>query len=342
LYEWDGFTLPFEITDHGSVKIFKIIFQPYPKLMNTLNVADWIPSPNLYTHAGTLVSEGVQDIEFFAIPPAEIGEIQSVSSTLRRSQQPQPAFVKIGLSLLVLLISLALAIFLWEASPVFSICGLGVGIGLALIAYASLDFNHRCSFVGTEGIAYYTLKGSRTASVKATYLMFREVGDLFTQQTSNYVNGVYTGTDYQYNFTRPQNQPHKISGTYRDNKKWTPSNDQWFLAHAAERAWTSYFLNYVNQQFDQVGYVEFAMAGNPKAVRVGHGYLEFISKDDSTAYVAVADMKKISLNSGIFYFEHKDSTWWKGKGKYSFAYGSLPNARAFLICLDQVAGIQWS
>jgi hypothetical protein len=237
---------------------------------------------------------------------------------------------------------LVMGLIMWEASPVFFFFMLLFGGGLAFWLFTALSFNHQCSFVGEQGIALYRLSGSRSGPIKEEKLLFRDAANLYVQQTRHYYNGVYTGTEYNYQFQKPQDKPYRISGRYHDNKKWSPANDLWFFARSAESSWTSYFLEFVNQQFQQYGYVEFAMAGNPRAVRVGDGYLEFVSKDNSTAAVAVTDMKKISLNNGFFYFEHKDSTWWQGKGKYSFAYGGLPNADAFLICLDKLAGIRWS
>ena len=84
------------------------------------------------------------------------------------------------------------------------------------------------------------------------------------------------------------------------------------------------------------------MSGNPKAVRIGSGFLEFVLKNGSTQRVEVADMKNISLGGGTFQFLHKDSRWWSGKGKYAFSYAQLPNAKLFLLCLDRLVGIRWS
>jgi hypothetical protein len=302
----------------------------------------WMPYPNTMTHAGSPISESPQDIEFFAAPPPDIGNILSVSTTLNRKKHPFPAALKIIFSVLTLLVFLVLGLLMWQGSPTLFCVMLAIGGGLAFLLYTALSFNHQCSFVGEQGVALYRLSGSRSAPIKEEKLLFRDAANLYVQQTRHYYNGVYTGTEYNYQFQKPQDKPHRISGRYKDNKKWSPANDLWFFAKAAEDSWTSYLLEFVNQQLQQYGYIEFAIGGNPRAVRVGDGYLEFVSKDETTAAVAVADMKKISLNNGFFYFEHKDSTWWQGKGKYSFAYGGLPNANAFLICLDKLAGIRWS
>jgi hypothetical protein len=311
-------------------------------ISNTRNAIDWMPNPSMLAHEGTPVSQRPQDIEFFAAPPPELGEIWTISSTLTRSKQPPAPALKYVLVAAIMLVTLVLGALAWMATPVFFFFFLAGGIFLSIWLYGSLSFTHQCSFVGENGIALYRIKGSRSTPVWEEKLLFRDVGSLYTQQTRHYYNGVYTGTEFTFQFARYQDQPYKLAGRYHDDKRWSKANDLYFYARSAEHAWTSYFMGYVNDQFNRFGYVEFAMAGNPKAVRVGEGYLEFMSKDNTTAYVAVADMRKISLNNGMFYFEHKDSTWWQGKGKYSFAYGTLPNARAFLICLDKLAGIRWN
>ncbi|VEP11392.1 conserved hypothetical protein [Hyella patelloides LEGE 07179] len=115
----------------------------------------------------------------------------------------------------------------------------------------------------------------------------------------------------------------------------------WHFADSAEAAWSSYCLKNLSNQLKKLGYVEFPLVGNPRSVRVGMGFLEFLLKDHSTQRVAVSDMKNISLGRGVFRFNHKDAGWF-GKGNYSFSYAKLPNARLFLICLDRLVGISWS
>jgi hypothetical protein len=53
-------------------------------------------------------------------------------------------------------------------------------------------------------------------------------------------------------------------------------------------------------------------------------------------------MQDITLGSGTFQFKHQDSRWWSGKGKFSFEYGNIPNARIFMICLKELADIYWT
>ena len=43
----------------------------------------------------------------------------------------------------------------------------------------------------------------------------------------------------------------------------------------------------------------------------------------------------------MFQFKHKDAKWYKLSGKYSFQYGSMANAKVFLLALEKLVGYQW-
>lgn len=81
--------------------------------------------------------------------------------------------------------------------------------------------------------------------------------------------------------------------------------------------------------------------GNPQLVRVGKGFLEFVTPQGEAQRAMVADIREAKLHSGQFQFKHQDARWWSGQGKYRFTYGSMPNARLFLLCLRQLAGVTW-
>jgi hypothetical protein len=304
-----------------------------------------VPNPSILNHSGKQISEKTEDTEFFAAPPPDLGQILSIDSTLKRSDRPMTPLMRMGISAVGVIIPILFALLIRAPIGVFFVLFL-IGVGIAALIYFVCGFNHKCTFVGEEGIALYQLKGSRSAPIVEEKLLFKDVANLYTKETRHYNNGHYSSSTFEYQFVKFQDKPYKLDGSYKENKDGSLDedykNNDYLYVRAAETAWTSYFMAHVNQQFKQLGYVEFAMGGNPKAVRVGEGYLEFMGNDGTGTYVAVPDMRKISLSEGMFYFEHKDSTWWQGKGKYSFAYSTLPNARAFLICLDKLAGIRWS
>jgi len=299
----------------------------------------WMPREGVTRHSGSAIP---QDMEFFATPPLEIGKVISAESTLKTSIQAGLTPLRIIVCSLSGLLGagigwyLAVVAGLLSTTLVWTIGSLAV-----LIAYWATRFSHGCSYVGENGIARYTLKGDRNANPKADILPFKDAANLYTSQTRQYVNGVYTSTAYAYWFGKQSGQKYKLLGQYRNEQGWPEAKNSWHFANAAEAAWNNYLLPVVNEQLDRLGYVEFPMQGKLQAVRVGSGFMEFVVKGGVPQRVQVADMKDITLGSGVFQFKHKDAQWWSGKGKYSFNYSNIPNARLFLLCLDRLTGIRW-
>lgn len=300
--------------------------------------ASWTPSENVVRHVGSPI---IPDMEFFAPPPPEIGEIISADSSLSRSKQTTQAQERIKNCMFWAAggaVGGCVIAFLAEI-PVL-ICALICTIIAAITGFLVTQYFYQCSYVGEHGIALYNLKGNRSAPPKTQIFLFKEGQNLFTQQTRNYYNGVYTGTTFNYWWSRLSGPEFRIKGAYRSQKGTPPADNLYHFAQAAEGRWSTYLLPVINEQLNQLGYIEFPIGKTLRMVRIGPGFMEFVEKDGPHR-VEVADMKDIRLGGGIFQFKHKDASWWSGKGKYSFGYAAIPNARLFLICLDRLTGIHW-
>lgn len=299
----------------------------------------WTPTENVMRHTGSPLEP---DMDFFAEPPPEIGTVISAESTLMDDEAVRRARARKKALLLWVLIGLACGLLLAFVTELPLLICLLVGVvGGILIALLTTRYFYQCSYVGEQGVALYSLKGDRTAQPQLHIFRYTDGKHLYTQQTRRYKNGVYTGTNYSYRWTRVTGPDFKLENSYHNEKGYPAEDDLWHFASAAERAWSLYLLEAVNHQLNQLGFVEFQLQGTLSAVRIGPGFLEFEEKNGIAQRVEVADMKDIGLGSGVFKFKHKDSTWWSGKGKYSFTYSSIPNAKLFLICLEKLTGIHW-
>ena len=295
----------------------------------------WTPSTNITQHAGRPI---LANIEFFAAPPLEIGQVTSAESTLKTSTKLVSTPLKIIICLVSGLVGTGVT---WQLTSSVWFAGI-IGSLAVLIAYGKTAFFHYCSYVGEKGVATYEIKGDRLQVPKAKILRFQDTTNLYTSQTQNYVNFFYRGTSYSYRFEQKSEKPFHLYGEHRSRKGYPEDKDSWHLANAAEVAWINYLFPVVDEQVARSGYVEFPMKGYPKAVRVGPAFLEFVLEDGVVQRVQVADMRKITLGSGTFYFEHDDSPWWSNKGAYSFQYNDIPNAKLFLFYLKRLTGIEWS
>jgi hypothetical protein len=302
---------------------------------NLTSGASWQPSADFISHAGSTLPI---DADFFIAPPPAIGEIISVATTLPNSAQPLPVGIRwaiIAGSGIILPILLQV---------IFNIAWLSLvaGIVAGTTAWYLTSFKHTCSFVGVKGMAKYDISGSRSALPKENLLMFDDAHSLYTRTTRNYTNGVYTGTTYSYKWVKNSGGQFEISGSHRGENNAPVDKDIWHFADMGESAWTRHLLETIDDKLARDGYIEFPLTTNLQAVRVGDGFLEFVSRKDGAQRVMRSEMQDISLGSGTFQFKHQDSRWWSGKGKFSFEYGNIPNARIFMICLKELADIYWT
>ncbi len=306
-------------------------------------VSKWISTEGATTHSGQPIPG---DMDFFEAPHPSIGTVISAESTLKTSDRPMPSsrriqLVSFGAAAAGVLVYAFLSFVGFEltAGPIAVL--LIVAAIAGIIIYFLTRFKHRCSYVGERGVVEYKLQNTRSGKAASEMHLFSDTADLFTASTRTYYNGIYTGTNYQFRWVENGSQVFKINGVYRSQKGWPKDGDRWHFANAAEGAWSGFRMKSLTADLERTGYVEFPLKGNPKAVRIGSGFMEFLLKDESTQRVEVNDMKQISLGQGFFKFAHQDSRWWSGKGKFSFSYAGLPNAKLFLYCLKQLTGIYW-
>lgn len=299
----------------------------------------WTPDTTTTRHTGSPIP---LELDFFAEPPSDIGKILSADTTLTNPDLSNHAQRRIRNCILWGLGGgVGMGAIFWINELPFWI-GAVIGLVMAVICVLlSSQYFHQCSYVGEYGITLHSLKGNRSAQPKTQTFYYQDGKNLYTYQTRRYYNGVYTGTTFNYRWTRHSGSDFKISGAHRSENGHPPEGNLWYFARAAEDAWSNFLLGSLNEQLNQLGYVEFPISGALNAVRIGLGFMEFEEKKGNCQRVNVADMQDIRLGNGVFQFKHKDATWWSGKGKYSFSYSTIPNARLFIICLDKLAGIRW-
>jgi hypothetical protein len=303
----------------------------------------WIPGKDVKRYSG---SDIPQDMNFFIVPPYEIGQVISAEGSLKGFKNTRWSFSRIStylmygfMGVLAGLLVFSIILSLLRRFDIWLLIVLGIIGGLAYLFYQE-KMTERCSFVGEKGISIHILK-HKSAIPKTKILCFQDATNLYTSQTRNYVNGIYTGTSYDYKWEKLKGRNYRIAGHYYSEKGSPEDKDPFHFAIAAELAWIAHLLQNVEHQLDRLGYVEFLMKGKIQAVRIGHGFMEFVDKEGAHR-VMISDMREITINSRICNFQHKDAKWWSGKGNYSFFYGTIPNARLFRICLERLTGIRWS
>lgn len=286
------------------------------------------------------------EVEFFAEPPAEIGKVNSAGSTLRPGRKPM-AF---GVRLLIGILAGGAIVFgaYWlsrDSAPAdretCRYLGYFLGAGALGLTLLLTRFKVICSFVGEQGAASFTLKGRRDAKPKVQLLLFAQAEELRAKQIRHYVNGVYTGTTYDYTWADPGGQRLlRLKGNYRQRKKGLRAGEPYRFVQAAEAAWSTHYLGRANKVLKSEGSIPFRV-DKQRVVRVGPGFIEFHFGGEPMRLTR-EDIASVSLGSGTFQFKHKDAKWYSLSGRYSFQYGGMANARVFLLALEQLMGYRWS
>ena len=207
------------------------------------------------------------------------------------------------------------------------------------LAWYATRFNHHVSFVGKLGLARCRLKGSRENPPTAELFLFPTATDLRTSETRMYHNGIYSGTTYNYSWSTPGGaNVFTLKGQYRSQEGTPPTTNEYWLAKAGEIAWCEYLFDKTAEELEAKGFIQFPLT-KQDFVRVGPGFLEFGMKGE-VARVTPDQIASLNLSNGQFSIKAHDAGWFGSKGKFSFSYGSMANARLFLFALDRLFGYQ--
>jgi hypothetical protein len=308
-------------------------------------VTSWVPNAGLADHSGAAIGP---DCDLFASPPSEIGEVLSAHTSLQRDKQPVSTATRVAIGAGVAIAVIAL--FEWfsrlagtDTEPELTLRLIGVALATmgVIIVWAMTRFRHECSFIGRSGLARFHLHGSRMATVRGDVFLFRNAAHLRTREVRHYTNGIYTGTNYDYSWTDANGLARlKLSGSYQSKKSTPKASSPYYLATAAELAWSYHLLDGVDAMLGKHGYVEFPLLrGN--WVRVGQGYVELKSGTHQERLETSA-IKTFTIANGTFKIKDADARLFSQKGKFSFEYAHIANARLFLLCLDTLAGLKIS
>jgi hypothetical protein len=313
-------------------------------------MADEQPQPPqekaLPTHAGSTIGP---DDDLFVAAPAEIGEVLSASTSLKKNQEPRSPTSRMTIAAVVGIVLAVVALAITNAYGSYRLSQaeqLGWPLGAwavgALIGWLASGFRHSCTYVGRNGVAEFSCRGSRENLTKQAVFTFTNATELRTSQTRHYTNGVYTQTTYTYNWTDQNGaNSYAIKGAYRSEKGTPKPTDRYHFACAAEVAWSLHYLERAQAELKERGSVHFALDGE-NWVDVGPGFVE-LSFRGQAARCDVADIAQVSINQGTFTIKRKDAKvgWFSSNGVFSFQYGRMANAKVFLFSLDKLAGFRF-
>jgi hypothetical protein len=285
------------------------------------------------------------DYELFVPPPPEIGKIASAESTLKLGKTEHPLLNRVFLVLVPAVLSAGAVQWLARnESRDDQQAMFWVSIALAVAVFVTIGyftrFVHRCSYVGDDGVATFLLKGCRRATPKGQVLLFTQAAELRASQTRHFLNGVYTGTFYDYRWSDAAGRRiFRLKGKYQGKDKPPKPLDAFHFASAADVAWSTHYLDRAQAQLEREGSIAFGV-DRGRVVRVGPGFMEFHFGGEPVR-VTREEIGAVNLGGGTFSFKHKDAKWYRSAGKFNFPYGQMANGKVFFLVLEKLMGYRW-
>jgi hypothetical protein len=313
-----------------------------PRAFVPLPGAAWTPAPDTTDLAGQPLA--ANDREWFASPPPEIGDVVAAWSTQRAGSSIWPTWLKLMILLIVAVGAVFLANAIANASASSNKERASLAILLTcfflpiapLIAAAMMRWKHRIYFIGGDGVAKVTYKGD-LASAKVEMLAFKDAMALRSSQTRHYHNGIYAGTNYDYNwYAYDAHRLLRLKGSFYGRKKAEKSNSPYRFALGAQAMWNRHYFARAVAELERTGGVTFAV-GKTDSIRILRGALQLNFRGEQMQ-VTPTEIAKISLANGLFTIHHKDAGWFSRKGKFSFRYGSMSNGQVFLMLMERLVG----
>jgi len=297
----------------------------------------WEPPAGMLTHADVPIAP---ELDFFAPPPPEIGEVLNAFSSLKRGRRPLSAAAKGAILFLPGIVTLAALSYTKAVDDIWQVV---IFIVLFVIGWFFTRFAHTCTYVGKDGVARIRCKRDRENITQQEVFRFRDATELRTSQTRHYHNGAYTGTGYDFAWTDDQDRRvFRCNGTYRGEKKPPKPTDAFHFAEAAEVAWSIHLLDRAQEQLEQAGAIVFRLGGTDW-VAVGPGFLELNLKGERRRCES-AEIGGFSINGGTFKLKRTDAQegWFRSTGVFQFPYATMANARVFLLAIDRLLGHRFS
>lgn len=219
------------------------------------------------------------------------------------------------------------------------LCAGGTLVGaVVLVAIVWLVRRPQATFVGKEGLMRYTR--GLLFGPKLEVLRFEDAAELKVQRTRQFVNGVYTGTLYDYVWRGANGKiAFRINGQYRDDGG-LDSHDPVNFAYAAEAAWSAHRIQHFDRMIAQQGVARFQCGRD--WIGVGRGFLE-LGAGGRTKQIRIEDTKDIHLEQGVLVIKERDAKEgiFRSEGVHRFPIAALNDFQVFLVVLEEQTGVRF-
>ena len=231
------------------------------------------------------------------------------------------------------------ALLQYDGAITAALCAGGTLFGAVLLVLLAWFVRWpQSTFVGKQGLMRYTR--GLLFGPKLEVFRFDDASELKVQRTRRFVNGVYSGTFYDYAWYGPSgNVAFRIHGQYRDDGELA-SHDPVQFAFAAEAAWSAHRIQHFDRMIAQEGIARFQCGRD--WIGIGRGFLE-LGAGGRTKQIRIEDTKDIHLEQGVLVIKEKDAKEgiFRSEGVHRFPVAALNDFRVFLVVLEEQTGVRF-
>lgn len=219
-------------------------------------------------------------------------------------------------------------IWLGFFAGIFGAIGLVVGVAGPFVA-ALLTRRPRATWVAEQGVARYT-RGF--FGPRHEVLRFADATGLEVRRVRQIVNGVYSGTTYEYTWRGKRGILFQIRGIYRDDRP-ADTHDPVHFGFAAEAAWSAHRGRQLERALREEGVARFACGRD--SIGVGQGFLE-IGAGGAAERVPLADLESVRMEQGILVLQKRGARpGLFGTGVHRFPIAALTDFAVFVRMLER-------
>jgi len=295
----------------------KFRYDPYKQFYSSLDreQQDTPQFHPIYDFWGQKLSE---DTDFFILPK-NIGKIVGALSDLKKNEQPVGGSQKTMRKLVGLLIGLTVSTIIYFAAQLKDTTWIVVWfvappLLALLIVLVKNSFLHKNYFVGVNGFAEFVCRDNRENITESKEVNFNEVTDLFSYYVEHKTNYVYKHTEYVYRWfdRNTGNIAHSsISSFDKNDELQSNRNAEINLARTAERYWTVYLLDRMEETLQKNNHILFCLYDNKQNsffdyIKLGVGTITFIKTPTEEFTYKFNDIKKMYMKGSELRIQHKN------------------------------------
>ncbi len=315
-------------------------------------------SPQPLQHDGTPIPAD----DYFAVSPdAAIGRVTNAQTNKTRS-----GFKSWVGNEFTVMISLAVVVFICGAILGATVVGVGIDSLFARGIWQPMEYRttllifggaagaivptalvvaigymlrkERMTWVGDQGVMRWE-KGLFGA--KSEIFRYADAISLTSQRTRHYVNGVYSGTRYNYTWWGPNGKrAFVIQGQYHEEAaglmrgKATVSHDPVMFGFAAERGWSRYRIAQVDREIAERGVTSFGTSGG--FIRIGKGFVEF-EQGGKQERLDRGQIESASVQQGVLTIKRVGAKegWFSSDGVFRFPVAGLADFAVFCAIFEE-------